>query len=272
MVNQYEAADSRPLVRVVAGVVLNENGEYLLSSRPQGKPYAGYWEFAGGKVEPGESELAALKREFAEELGIEIIHAVPWLVKVYSYEHAHVHLRFFNVVAENWRGQLQAREGQQWRWQKAGDFTVSPMLPANGSLLKALSVPRELNGSLATGFYGENSMGEYRVVPFDLAEPNHRNILFNQKNINMLTKLPKIESVWLMVSKQVEFTRSQDADVLVWQVSDDPSAAELLVVLDEGVPVPLVVLADEQLCHLEQEKWLAAGAHAVVVDAGVGIV
>ncbi|WP_373823388.1 NUDIX domain-containing protein, partial [Neisseria dentiae] len=50
---------SRPLIRVVAGVVLDRQGRYLLSSRPEGKPYAGYWEFAGGKVEAGESEFAA---------------------------------------------------------------------------------------------------------------------------------------------------------------------------------------------------------------------
>ncbi|WP_373823846.1 NUDIX domain-containing protein, partial [Neisseria dentiae] len=63
---------SRPLIRVVAGVVLDRQGRYLLSSRPEGKPYAGYWEFAGGKVEAGESEFAALQREFEEELGIHI--------------------------------------------------------------------------------------------------------------------------------------------------------------------------------------------------------
>ena len=68
-----------PFINVVAGIVLNQEGDYLLSSRPVGKPYAGYWEFAGGKVEAGESDLAALKREFEEELGIEIHHATPWL-------------------------------------------------------------------------------------------------------------------------------------------------------------------------------------------------
>jgi len=136
--------DSRPLLHVVAGIILNGKGEYLLSSRPAGKPYAGYWEFAGGKVEAGESETAALQREFEEELGIRIHAAVPWLCRVHSYEHARVRLRFYRVAADQWSGDIQAREGQAWSWQKAGDFTVSPMLPANGPLLKALSVPTEL--------------------------------------------------------------------------------------------------------------------------------
>ena len=54
--------DTRPLIRVDAGIILNEHGDYLLSSRPEGKPYAGYWEFAGGKVEPGETDEEALTR------------------------------------------------------------------------------------------------------------------------------------------------------------------------------------------------------------------
>ena len=86
--------DTRPLVQVVAGILLDQNGRYLLSSRPEGKPYAGYWEFAGGKVEAGESDFQALQREFEEELGIRILAATPWLTKVHSYEHAHVRLHF----------------------------------------------------------------------------------------------------------------------------------------------------------------------------------
>ena len=68
-------------MQVVAGILLDSNGRYLLSSRPEGKPYAGYWEFAGGKVEAGESDFQALQREFEEELGIRILAATPWLTK-----------------------------------------------------------------------------------------------------------------------------------------------------------------------------------------------
>ena len=92
--------DTRPLVQVVAGILLDQNGRYLLSSRPEGKPYAGYWEFAGGKVEAGESDFQALQREFEEELGIRILAATPWLTKVHSYEHAHVRLHFLWVEAD----------------------------------------------------------------------------------------------------------------------------------------------------------------------------
>ena len=158
--------DTRPLVQVVAGILLDQNGRYLLSSRPEGKPYAGYWEFAGGKVEAGESDFQALQREFEEELGIRILAATPWLTKVHSYEHAHVRLHFLWVEADQWTGEIQSREGQKWAWQKAGDFTVAPMLPANSALLRSLSIPRQLQGRLKSGFCGQNSMGEYHVAPY----------------------------------------------------------------------------------------------------------
>ena len=90
---------------------MNQAGDYLLSSRPEGKPYAGYWEFAGGKVEANESEFAALQREFAEELGITIHRAKPWLTKVHVYEHAHVHLRFFGLRQTIGRAKCKLKKG-----------------------------------------------------------------------------------------------------------------------------------------------------------------
>jgi len=135
-----------PEIRVAAGIVENDAGEFLLSSRPEGKPYAGYWEFAGGKIEAGETPLQALKREFAEELGIEILSARPWLAKTHRYEHALVHLYFFRIAPDGWCGQPEAREGQRWAWQQAGRYTVEPMLPANQALLAALAIPPQLFG------------------------------------------------------------------------------------------------------------------------------
>lgn len=125
--------------QVVAGIVFNHDGNVLLSSRPTGKAYAGYWEFAGGKVEAGETLLAALQREFHEELGIHIHHATLWQDKIHTYEHATVHLHFFVVQAHEWSGELRAQEGQQWAWQSPKHYTVSPMLPANESLLREIA-------------------------------------------------------------------------------------------------------------------------------------
>ncbi|WP_293238318.1 Nudix family hydrolase [Paludibacterium sp.] len=127
------------IIEVVAGVLMRPDGGYMLGSRPEGKPYAGYWEFPGGKVEPGESFEQALARELEEEMGIRMTRASYWLTRVHHYEHASVRLRFFRVW--EWQGEPRPLEGQRFAWMAPGTATVEPMLPANGPILKALSLP-----------------------------------------------------------------------------------------------------------------------------------
>jgi 8-oxo-dGTP diphosphatase len=130
---------SAPIVPVAAAVLLRSDGRVLLAQRLQGTPYAGYWEFPGGKAEPGESMRDALVRELQEELGIELTRAAPWLMQRYVYPHAHVELHFFRVFA--WRGEPHGRDGQAIAWQTPGAFDVEPLLPANASILRALQLP-----------------------------------------------------------------------------------------------------------------------------------
>jgi 8-oxo-dGTP diphosphatase len=127
------------IVRVAAAVLLRPDGQVLLAQRPPGKPYEGYWEFPGGKLEPGETPHAALLRELREELGITVTHAAPWLVQEFVYPHAHVELNFFRVFA--WEGTLHGHDGQAFAWQVPGRFTVEPLLPANTRILAALDLP-----------------------------------------------------------------------------------------------------------------------------------
>lgn len=129
----------RKVVDVVAAVIVQPDGRFLLARRPDGKPYAGYWEFPGGKVEAGESLFQALARELHEELGIEVKHAYPWLVRHFDYEHASVKLHFFRVVA--WTGEPHGKESQLLAWQMPGSVDVAPLLPANGPILSALELP-----------------------------------------------------------------------------------------------------------------------------------
>jgi 8-oxo-dGTP diphosphatase len=132
-------ATERRRVEVAAAVIVNSEGQFLLAQRPPGKVYAGYWEFPGGKVEPGETAAAAMARELHEELGIDVSTAYPWLTRDYDYEHAAVRLRFFRVTA--WRGEPHGREQQHFAWQSITDITVAPLLPANGPILRALELP-----------------------------------------------------------------------------------------------------------------------------------
>ena len=132
-----------PIVEVAAAVLLHETEgqtEFLLAQRPQGKVYAGYWEFPGGKVEPGESLREALVREIQEELGVTIDRAWPWLSCEFTYPHARVRLKFFR--ATSWHGVISPIEHSGFAWIKFGEeIPVSPVLPANGPILRALELP-----------------------------------------------------------------------------------------------------------------------------------
>jgi 8-oxo-dGTP diphosphatase len=121
-------------IDVAVGILIQSNGEVLLAQRPAGKPYAGYWEFPGGKVEPGEPILQALKREFVEELGVEIVSAEPWCCVEHVYPHAHVRLHFY--LSRAWTGLPQSLEGQALAWQ--GVVKLEPLLPATIPLIQWL--------------------------------------------------------------------------------------------------------------------------------------
>jgi 8-oxo-dGTP diphosphatase len=157
------------IVEVAAAVLQRPDGSFLLAQRPPDKIWAGDWEFPGGKIEPGETSYHALVRELLEELGIAVETAYPWVTRVFTYPHATVRLNFFRVTT--WSGELHAHEGQQFAWQPSpsitlsermgrreaagkpsasplrgregerGQVSVSPMLPANGPILRALSLP-----------------------------------------------------------------------------------------------------------------------------------
>ena len=135
------------IVEVAAAVMLRADGkEFLLAQRPEGKVYAGYWEFPGGKVEPGEHVKAALIRELNEELGITVTACSPWLTRQFTYPHATVRLNFWRVTA--WEGEIGITaplEHSAVDWMACGEAArVSPILPANDPILKALSLPTQM--------------------------------------------------------------------------------------------------------------------------------
>ena len=127
------------LTDVAVAVITQADGSFLMAQRPAGKPYAGYWEFPGGKVEPKETVRAALLRELKEELGIEVTQAYPWVTQVFTYPHATVKLHFYRVNA--WLGEPHPHEGQCFSWERAESVSVEPVLPANGPILRGLSLP-----------------------------------------------------------------------------------------------------------------------------------
>ena len=137
-----EGGAARKVVEVAVGVLIQPGGQFLLTSRPPGKVYEGYWEFPGGKLEPGESVEEALRRELQEELGITIGAVHPWKAEMVDYPHALVHLNFCKVF--EWTGELQMHEGQSCAWQFL-PVQVKPVLPGTVPVLAWFAQEQELS-------------------------------------------------------------------------------------------------------------------------------
>lgn len=134
----------RKPVDVAVGVLVRGDGAFLLTSRPVGKAYAGYWEFPGGKLEAGETVEQALRRELEEEIGLTIGVAQPWKVEMVDYPHALVRLHFCKVF--EWMGELQMREAQTSAWQQL-PVQVSPILPGTVPVLQWFATERGHSGA-----------------------------------------------------------------------------------------------------------------------------
>lgn len=140
---------SEKIVDVAAGLILRADGKLLLGQRPEGKPWAGWWELPGGKLEPGETVLQALARELDEEIGIRVTQAHPWVTYVHAYPHTTVRLAFCHVTG--WEGEPQGLENQRLEWvDPAQAGTVGDLLPATLPPLRWLALPTS---------YGISSIG-----------------------------------------------------------------------------------------------------------------
>ena len=137
-------SDTRKHTEVAVGILIRQDGALLLSTRPEGKAYAGYWEFPGGKIEAGESVTEALRRELIEELGVTIGAAHDWKVTEHDYPHALVRLHWCKVF--EWAGEFEMREGQQMAWQTF-PLTVSPVLPGAYPVLDWLEAEQGFTGA-----------------------------------------------------------------------------------------------------------------------------
>ncbi len=127
------------VVDAAVAVLQRPGGQVLLAQRPEGKPWAGWWEFPGGKIEAGELPEIALQRELDEELGIRATEFSRWITRVFSYPEKVVKLHFFLIRA--WAGEPYGREGQLVSWQPVASPEVGPLLPANAPVLEALKLP-----------------------------------------------------------------------------------------------------------------------------------
>ena len=125
--------DAKP-IDVAVGILMQPNGDVLLGQRPEGKPYAGYWEFPGGKVEPGEGIFAALQREFKEELGIEVAQAclAPFVFASHGYDSFHLLMPVF--LCRRWTSEVRRLEHEAIAWVRPQKFSDYPMPPADAPI------------------------------------------------------------------------------------------------------------------------------------------
>lgn len=147
----------RPVTEVAVAVVIDpQSGKFLLGSRPEGKPYAGYWEFPGGKLEKGESVHEALVRELREELDLTITDSVPWFVMEHDYPHAYVRLHFRRSWA--FSGTPKALENQTFCWctaEDTGTLAAMKLLPMDALVISRIALPAVLA-------VPESSAGRYK--------------------------------------------------------------------------------------------------------------
>jgi len=188
---------------------------FLLAQRPEGKTYAGYWEFPGGKVEEGETLLHALERELHEELGIKIVRAFPWLTCLHIYEHAAVRLNFFRIT--EWQGELYGKENQQFSWQNSSSLTVSPVLPANTFILRALQLPPLYAISNAAEIGIEIFMERLQVALenglklVQMREPELSRVAMRELSLRVV-KLAHVYGAQVLINSDVELANEIGAD------------------------------------------------------------
>jgi 8-oxo-dGTP diphosphatase len=147
-------------VRVVAAVLRDAHGRVLIAQRPPGKHMAGYWEFPGGKIAPGESSVAALTRELAEELGIALRRCHPLLQLRHDYPDRMVELDVFMV--DDYAGEPSGLEAQALKWVAAAELASQALLPADRPIIEALNAAAGAHDNSASNNLASNNLASMR--------------------------------------------------------------------------------------------------------------
>lgn len=128
----HDHISSQKRVNVVVGII-KRDGKVLIAERPPGKPYSGYWEFPGGKIEANESGKEALYRELQEELGIEVTHAEHWFDHHHTYPDKTVLLEMWLV--NDFSGEPYSKEGQLLQWAELTELLQLNLLEGNWPII-----------------------------------------------------------------------------------------------------------------------------------------
>jgi 8-oxo-dGTP diphosphatase len=236
-------AERHPVLNVAVAIIQRADGRVLLAQRPAGKPWEGYWEFPGGKIETGEDARRALARELHEELGVETDRAYPWVTQEYAYPEKRVRLRFYRVT--DWHGQPHGREGQRMSWEDPAAIKIGPLLPANDRVLRALCLP---------SIYAISNVKKYGEAEF---LRRLRTVLGKGVRLVQLREheMPP-EQLESLAQRVVTLAHDHDARVMI---NADESLAQ-------RVGADGVHLTSRQLLHARERpgtEWWAASCHNV---------
>lgn len=125
---------SMKTIEVVAAII-HQDGKILATQRGYGD-YKGWWEFPGGKMEPGETAEEAVRREIGEELGVDI--SVEEQVCTVEYDYPAFHLTMHCFWCSIVKGTLVLKEHQSARWLEKSEWESVEWLPADVEVVKEL--------------------------------------------------------------------------------------------------------------------------------------
>jgi 8-oxo-dGTP diphosphatase len=135
-VSNSDKPHARPTIHVVAAALFDSCGQVLIAERPPGKHLSGRWEFPGGKINPGETERAALTRELAEELGIALRAAHPLMHLAHDYDDRRVEISLW--IVEDFAGVPRGLDAQALKWVLPEKLCAEDMLAADVPFVAAL--------------------------------------------------------------------------------------------------------------------------------------
>ncbi len=202
--------------------MIDPRGRVLIAQRPAGKHLAGLWEFPGGKVEPGETRVDALRRELQEELGIVIRTPRPLLRLRHSYSHGDVLLDVW--VVRRYRGEPRGLDGQALRWCSRSSLATAGLLPADRPIIGALRLPERLRVA-KTPYYRVHAFGDFMARYAGGSAPDEGRPLRG-------VSCRGVEEARAAVSGGADFV-----------ALDEPVGAPELANLCERVPAPIFVRA-----------------------------
>ncbi|MBA5762270.1 8-oxo-dGTP diphosphatase MutT [Vibrio sp. 404] len=122
-------------IHIVAAVIFNQDkSQIFITKRPDDKHKGGFWEFPGGKVEPGESTEQAMVRELEEEIGIQVTQQSPF--EHLEYDYPDKSLKFDFILVTQFNGEPFGREGQQGKWVVISELDNYAFPEANVPILQ----------------------------------------------------------------------------------------------------------------------------------------